>query len=101
MADFSKRLETNAKGIFFVDSTCINCDTCRQLAPATFIEKGDYSAVFHQPETTKGEFTAYQTLIGCLVRSIGKTKKLHGFFKGSSLLPVAHRKRCVLRGIQF
>jgi len=81
MADFSKRLETNAEGNFFVDSTCIDCDTCRQLAPATFIEEGDYSAVFHQPETTKEEFAAYQALIACPVGSIGTAKKTPRFFK--------------------
>ena len=36
MADLKKKLSTNVAGDFFVDSTCINCDTCRQLAPATF-----------------------------------------------------------------
>src|SRR4051812_44744643 len=35
MASLKKRLPTNTPGEFFVDSTCINCDTCRQLAPAT------------------------------------------------------------------
>ncbi len=75
MANFSKRLETNVEGNFFVDSTCIDCDTCRQLAPATFIEEGDYFAVFHQPESAKEEFAAYQALIACPVGSIGTVKK--------------------------
>ena len=75
MANFSKRLPTNVEGNFFVDSTCIDCDTCRQLAPATFIEEGDYSAVFHQPETPRQKFSAYQALIGCPVGSIGTVQK--------------------------
>jgi len=29
MADVAKRLSTNIDGNFFVDATCINCDTCR------------------------------------------------------------------------
>jgi hypothetical protein len=33
MADYKKRVPNNLAGKFFVDSTCINCDTCRQLAP--------------------------------------------------------------------
>ncbi|HZC81910.1 MAG TPA: ferredoxin, partial [Nitrospiraceae bacterium] len=37
MADVAKRLPTNIDGSFFVDSTCINCDTCRQLAPKSFV----------------------------------------------------------------
>ena len=30
------------KGNFFVDSTCIDCNTCRQLAPAIFEDGGQY-----------------------------------------------------------
>lgn len=75
MANLSKRLPTNVQGNFFVDSTCIDCDTCRQLAPASFIEDGDYSTVFRQPETAQEEFAAYQALIACPVGSIGTEKK--------------------------
>ncbi|MCZ6800551.1 MAG: MBL fold metallo-hydrolase [Nitrospirae bacterium] len=75
MANLSKRLETNVDGNFFVDSTCIDCDTCRQLAPATFVEEGDYSVVFHQPESGKEELAAYQASIACPVGSIGTVKK--------------------------
>ncbi len=75
MANASKRLDTNIEGNFFVDSTCIDCDTCRQLAPTTFIEDSDYSAVFHQPESPKEEFAAYQALLACPVGSIGTIKK--------------------------
>ena len=75
MAKLSKRLDTNVDGNFFVDSTCIDCDTCRQLAPTTFIEDGDFSAVFHQPESSNEEFSAYQALIACPVGSIGTVKR--------------------------
>lgn len=74
MANLAKRLDTNAKGNFFVDSTCIDCDTCRQLAPTTFIEDGNYSTVFQQPKSSKGIFAAYQALIACPVGSIGTVK---------------------------
>ena len=33
MANFNKRVPENVPGEFFVDFTCIDCDTCRQLAP--------------------------------------------------------------------
>ncbi len=75
MANISKRLSTNVEGDFFVDSTCIDCDTCRQLAPATFMEESDYSVVFNQPESAQEEFAAYQALIACPVGSIGTVKK--------------------------
>jgi len=45
MADSKKRLDSNVPGNFFVDATCINCDTCRQLAPRSFEEVGEFSAV--------------------------------------------------------
>ena len=50
MADPKKRLDTNVAGNFFVDATCINCDTCRQLAPGSFEEVGEFSSVTTQPE---------------------------------------------------
>ncbi len=74
MADTAKRLPTNIDGNFFVDSTCINCDTCRQLAPASFVENGEYSSVYRQPENEAGRYQAYQALLACPVGSIGAIK---------------------------
>jgi glyoxylase-like metal-dependent hydrolase (beta-lactamase superfamily II)/ferredoxin len=71
MADRKKRLPANVAGNFFVDSTCIDCDACRQLAPASFEEVGDYSAVVRQPETEEEIHQAYQALLACPVGSIG------------------------------
>ena len=45
MADPNKRLDSNVPGNFYVDATCINCDTCRQLAPLSFEEVGDIPRV--------------------------------------------------------
>ena len=71
MANQAKRLSTNIAGNFFVDATCINCDTCRQLAPMSFKEVGDYSAVVNQPEGEQHVHQAYQALLACPVGSIG------------------------------
>lgn len=71
MANAAKRLSSNVDGNFFVDSTCINCDTCRQLAPATFSEQDDYSFVAHQPADREEGVHAYQALLACPVGSIG------------------------------
>jgi glyoxylase-like metal-dependent hydrolase (beta-lactamase superfamily II)/ferredoxin len=71
MADRAKRLSTNVDGNFFVDSTCINCDTCRQLAPKSFVENGEYSSVHRQPENDQEHHQAYQALLACPVGSIG------------------------------
>lgn len=71
MADPRQRLDTNVQGNFFVDTTCINCDTCRQLAPDSFQEVGEYSAVTIQPESDERLHQAYQALLACPVGSIG------------------------------
>lgn len=71
MADQKKRLPNNAVGEFFVDSTCIDCDTCRQLAPATFVEEGDFSVVRTQPAGVEDRRRAFQALVACPTGSIG------------------------------
>ena len=74
MANVAKRLSSNTEGNFFVDSTCINCDTCRQLAPATFAEMEDCSYVRHQPTGETEELQAYQALLACPAGSIGAVR---------------------------
>jgi 4Fe-4S single cluster domain of Ferredoxin I len=49
MANLHKRVSENISGDLFVDSTCIDCDTCRQLAPAVFGEADDHVFVQAQP----------------------------------------------------
>ncbi|MEP6958253.1 MAG: MBL fold metallo-hydrolase [Nitrospirota bacterium] len=71
MADQKKRLDSNVAGNFFVDATCINCDTCRQLAPDSFEEIGEFSAVVQQPGGEEQSRRAYQALLACPVGSIG------------------------------
>ncbi|MBU6432258.1 MAG: ferredoxin [Nitrospirae bacterium] len=71
MADQKKRLDSNVVGDFYVDGTCINCDTCRQLAPTSFEEVGDFSAVTRQPADERQMHQAYQALLACPVGSIG------------------------------
>src|SRR5918996_2962921 len=74
MANVAKRLTTNAPGNFFVDSTCINCDACRQLAPTVFEEVEEFSVVTHQPKTQEELYQAYQALLACPVGSIGNVQ---------------------------
>ncbi|MCA9421606.1 MAG: ferredoxin [Nitrospira sp.] len=81
MATLSKRLKTDVEENFFVNSTCIDCDTCRQLSPATLNEDGDYSTVPLQPETAREEFAAYHALIACPVGSIGRKRRIARYFQ--------------------
>src|SRR5215813_7418408 len=71
MASIQKRLPENVPGEFYVDVTCIDCDTCRQLAPDTFREFGDYSIVYQQPETQEQSRRALMSLVACPTGSIG------------------------------
>lgn len=71
MADPKKMVAENVDGDFFVDKTCINCDTCRQLAPATFKDQGDYSYVYEQPLGEQEIRAATRALLCCPTGSIG------------------------------
>ena len=41
MANQNKRVPENVPGDFFVDSTCIDCDACRQIASSVFGEAAE------------------------------------------------------------
>jgi glyoxylase-like metal-dependent hydrolase (beta-lactamase superfamily II)/ferredoxin len=71
MANPRKRVAENVPGDFFVDSTCIDCDACRQIAPAVFAEAETTSFVKVQPNTPKDRRQALQALLSCPTGSIG------------------------------
>jgi len=71
MANIKKRFPDNVEGEFFVDATCIDCDTCRQLAPETFEDSGSYSFVYAQPQTEEERRKALRALLACPTGSIG------------------------------
>ena len=71
MALAELRHAENLDGDFFVDTTCIDCDLCRQIAPETFSDIGDQSVVYHQPDTSEQEFAALKALVTCPTASIG------------------------------
>src|SRR6185503_1672028 len=71
MANPRKQVAENVPGDFFVDSTCIDCDACRQIAPETFIEQTDVSIVHHQPENEAEIRRALMALVACPTASIG------------------------------
>jgi glyoxylase-like metal-dependent hydrolase (beta-lactamase superfamily II)/ferredoxin len=75
MAQISKRLSHNAPGDFYVDSSCIDCDTCRWMAPETFIEREDQASVRSQPATEAARTRALMALVCCPTGSIGTVEK--------------------------
>src|SRR5262245_59693396 len=66
-----KRVPENVPGNFFVDSTCIDCDACRQIAPLTFGEAAETSFVKAQPVASADRRQALQALLACPTGSIG------------------------------
>jgi glyoxylase-like metal-dependent hydrolase (beta-lactamase superfamily II)/ferredoxin len=75
MANLQQRLPENVPGDFFVDSTCIDCDTCSQLAPSIFRDHGDQCSVHHQPTDSYETRLALMALVACPTGSIGATEK--------------------------
>src|SRR5947208_12239730 len=71
MANPKKRVPENVAGDFFVDSTCIDCDACRQIAPAVFGEAAETSFVKAQPVTGADRRQALRALLACPTGSIG------------------------------
>ena len=73
MADKTHKQALNAGGQYYVDTQCIDCDLCRQTAPASFERNGagGYSYVYKQP-ATKAEITlCEQAKEECPVEAIG------------------------------
>ena len=75
MAAQAKRLVTNVPGDFFVDTSCIDCDTCRWVAPATFDRAGEQSRVHRQPLGSEEIAAAERALLACPTGSIGTETK--------------------------
>ena len=57
MADIENKYPENVAGKYYVDNQCIDCDLCRETAPANFArnEDGGYSYVTKQPENDEEE----------------------------------------------
>jgi glyoxylase-like metal-dependent hydrolase (beta-lactamase superfamily II)/ferredoxin len=89
MASQRLRLAENEPGSFFVDETCIDCDTCRQLAPAVFARSSRraYSYVARQPATEADRRDARLALVACPAASIGAADK-QGLIQAARAFPV-------------
>jgi ferredoxin len=73
MADVANRYSESVAGKFYVDNQCIDCDLCRETAPANFKrhDDGGYSYVFKQPATPDEEARCREAMEGCPVEAIG------------------------------
>ena len=73
MADVANKYPENIVGNFFVDDQCIDCDLCRETAPANFTrnDDGGHSYVYKQPEAQEDIDKCMEALEGCPVEAIG------------------------------
>lgn len=73
MATLAEKLPLNVTGRFYVDSTCIDCDQCRNMAPDFFDRDPDAgtSYVKRQPVTAEDVALVQEVLTNCATNSIG------------------------------
>jgi ferredoxin len=73
LADPNDKVPGQASGRYYVDSQCIDCDLCRETAPANFIrnDEAGFSFVYKQPETPEEETLCKDALDNCPVEAIG------------------------------
>ena len=73
MASLIERKNENIAGRFYVDSTCIDCDLCRETAPAFFRrdDESGQSVVHRQPSAPDEIALAEEALNACPSSSIG------------------------------
>jgi ferredoxin len=73
MADAANKYPENAAGLFYVDDQCIDCDLCRETAPANFKrnDDGGHSYVYKQPENEEEVRLSKEAMEGCPVEAIG------------------------------
>ncbi|MEO1134085.1 MAG: MBL fold metallo-hydrolase [Cyanobacteria bacterium J06639_1] len=88
MAHLKERRSQNVGGDFYVDRTCIDCDTCRWMAPEIFSRVEGQSAVAHQPSDDLERLRAMQALLSCPTASIGTVEKPHDIKAAQRSFPV-------------
>jgi ferredoxin len=73
MADPANKYPENVGGPYYVDDQCIDCDLCRETAPANYKrnDDGGHSFVYKQPESPEEEALCKEAMEGCPVEAIG------------------------------
>ena len=75
MANINDIFLENKPGPYFVDSECIACDTCTDIAPKNFKLSNnlDHAYVFTQPLESEDLLACNEALKICPVNAIGLT----------------------------
>ena len=73
MADAANKYPEKVPGKFYVDEQCIDCDLCRETAPANFKpnDGGGHSYVYKQAENPEEEALCKEAMEGYPVEAIG------------------------------
>jgi ferredoxin len=74
MPDRNDKVKENVQpGAYYVDSSCIDCDVCRDTAPDNFTrsDENNYSFVYKQPETEEEVLKCEEAVLCCPVEAIG------------------------------
>uniref|UniRef100_A0ACD5V528 Uncharacterized protein n=1 Tax=Avena sativa TaxID=4498 RepID=A0ACD5V528_AVESA len=79
----------NVSGEFFVDERCIDCATCRWMAPEVFKRVDGMSAVSAQPSSDETRTKALQALLSCPTASIHTDKPAKDILQVQNTFPLA------------
>lgn len=73
MADKNNKVPDSVPGKFYVDTQCIDCNLCRDTAPANFRqnEAAGFSFVYEQPKNDAEEAQCKEAKDACPVEAIG------------------------------
>ena len=73
MANKSEKSPGNVPGRWYVDSSCVDCDMCRETAPGVFNRNAEIglTVVINQPNTDAELAAAKEAKDGCPTESIG------------------------------
>ncbi|MES1023150.1 MBL fold metallo-hydrolase [Gloeocapsa sp. BRSZ] len=88
MAHLNQRRPQNVSGDFYVDNTCIDCDTCRWMTPEVFRRIEGHSAVYHQPDNDIERLRSLQALLACPTSSIGTVEKPYDIKQAQQSFPI-------------
>ena len=72
MAELQQRFSFNVPGKYYVDTTCVHCELCHEIAPDHFTKTSSGEGFVHRQPHSVGEHAACdQALKDCPVGAIG------------------------------
>lgn len=74
MAENTEKNPLNVSGPYYGDTSCIDCDMCREIAPAIFVRDDDEALTYvaRQPQNSDERQLAEEAVESCPTESIGR-----------------------------